>query len=80
MNILFAIVVLGLIFYVLAILTEYFFVPAIDIITKKLNIGSDAAGATFLAMGSSAAEFFTSLIAILTLSGKSGASIGAGFL
>ena len=78
MNILFAIVVLGLIFYVLAILTEYFFVPAIDIITKKLNIGSDAAGATFLAMGSSAAEFFTSLIAILTLSGKSGASIGAG--
>lgn len=78
MNILLALVALTIIFYVLAILTEYFFVPAIDVITRRLNISSDAAGATFLAMGSSAAEFFTSLIAILTLVNKGGANVGAG--
>ncbi len=78
MNIFIALAVLVAIFYILAVLTEYFFVPAIDIITRKLNISSDAAGATFLAMGSSAAEFFTSLIAILTLVNKGGANVGAG--
>lgn len=78
MSAILAVFILCLIFYTLAILTEYFFVPAIDVITKKLNISSDAAGATFLAMGSSAAEFFTSLIAILTLVNKDGANVGAG--
>lgn len=77
MSIILAVVILVLALYVLAVLTEYFFVPSIDIISKKLKLSSDAAGATLLAMGSSAPEFFTSLIAVLGLAGGHG-DIGTG--
>lgn len=65
-------------FYLLAIITEHFFVPSIDVLAHKLKLSSDASGATLLAMGSSAPEFFTSLIAILGLAGGDHADIGAG--
>lgn len=66
------------VFYVMAILTEEFFVPAIDKIAKRLKLSSEASGATLLAMGSSAPEFFTSSIAILGLAGSGHADLGAG--
>lgn len=72
-----AILVAVLLFIVLAIVSEEFFVPAIDKLAVRLNLGSDAAGATLLAIGSSAPEFFTSLFAILGVAG-SHADIGAG--
>lgn len=65
-------------FYALAVLTEDYFVPAIDSIAKKWGLSSDASGATLLAMGSSAPEFFTSLIAVLGLVGAGHADVGAG--
>lgn len=65
-------------FYALAVLTEDYFVPSIDIVAKKLKLSSDASGATLLAMGSSAPEFFTSLIAVLGLAGAGHADVGAG--
>lgn len=65
-------------FYALAVLTEDYFVPAIDVVAKKLKLSSDASGATLLAMGSSAPEFFTSLIAVLGLAGAGHADVGAG--
>lgn len=65
-------------FYMLAIVTEEFFVPAIDKLSKRLGLSSDAAGATLLAMGSSAPEFFASTIAVLGLAGGAHADIGAG--
>lgn len=65
-------------FYVMAILTEEFFVPAIDKLATKLKLSSDAAGATLLAIGSSAPEFFTSFFAILGIVGSGNEDIGAG--
>jgi K+-dependent Na+/Ca+ exchanger-like protein len=62
---------------VMVVISEEFFIPSIDLFSKKLNLSSDAAGATLLAMGSSAPEFFTSLIAILGLGGAH-ADVGAG--
>lgn len=76
--ILLAIVILLASFYLLAVLTEEFFVPSIDIIASKLKLSGEAAGATLLAIGSSAPEFFTSMIAILGLAGSENHDIGAG--
>lgn len=72
-----AILLAVLLFIILAVVSEEFFVPAIDKLAVRLNLGSDAAGATLLAIGSSAPEFFTSLFAILGVAG-SHADIGAG--
>lgn len=63
-------------FYVMAIITEEFFVPSLDSLSKKLKLSSDAAGATLMAIGSSAPEFFTALFAVLSSSGV--ADVGAG--
>lgn len=60
-----AIITLIISFYLLAIICEEYFVEALDIISHKLNLSSDVAGATFMAVGSSAPELFTSLIAVL---------------
>ncbi|XP_054721219.1 sodium/potassium/calcium exchanger Nckx30C-like isoform X2 [Uloborus diversus] len=58
--------VLGLIymFVALAIVCDEFFVPALDVITVKLDISEDVAGATFMAAGGSAPELFTSVIGV----------------
>ncbi len=63
-------------FYLLAVISEDYFVPAIDKLSNKLGLSSDAAGATLLAMGSSAPEFFTSLFAVFGTGNNS--DIGAG--
>lgn len=78
MEILISVAVLLACFYLLAILAEDFFVPSIDKIADRLKLSSDAAGATLLALGSSAPEFFTSLFAILGLVGSGHADVGAG--
>ena len=78
MSLLIAVVLLVLCFYLLAVLTEEFFVPAIDKLAKRLHLSSDASGATFLAMGSSAPEFFTSFFAVVGIGGAGHADIGAG--
>ena len=49
-------------FLALAIACDEFFVPALAVITMKLNISEDVAGATFMAAGGSAPELFTSFI------------------
>jgi K+-dependent Na+/Ca+ exchanger-like protein len=51
-------------FYLLAVICEDFFVKSLDIISNKLKLSSDVAGATFMAVGSSAPEFFTAFFAI----------------
>ncbi|XP_034019748.1 sodium/potassium/calcium exchanger 2-like [Thalassophryne amazonica] len=51
-------------FVALAIVCDEFFVPALEVITNKLNISDDVAGATFMAAGGSAPELFTSLIGV----------------
>ncbi|GFT71234.1 hypothetical protein TNCV_3002271 [Trichonephila clavipes] len=51
-------------FVALAIVCDEFFVPALDVITIKLDISEDVAGATFMAAGGSAPELFTSVIGV----------------
>lgn len=51
-------------FIAIAIVCDEFFVPALGIITDKLKISDDVAGATFMAAGGSAPELFTSIIGV----------------
>ncbi|KAJ8007788.1 hypothetical protein DPEC_G00097830 [Dallia pectoralis] len=51
-------------FISLAIVCDEFFVPALTVITEKLAISDDVAGATFMAAGGSAPELFTSVIGL----------------
>jgi len=56
--------VIGLLymFVGIAIVCDECFVPALEVITEVLDLSPDVAGATFMAAGGSAPEFFTSLI------------------
>lgn len=61
-------------FYALALVCDEFFVPSLDVITDKLGISPDVAGATFMAAGGSAPELFTSVIGVFIA--KSDVGIG----
>lgn len=63
------------IFYLLAKVCDQYFVGSLDLITKKLKISPDVAGATFMAIGSSAPELFTAIIALTKVGSE---NIGAG--
>uniref|UniRef100_A0A452U7U5 Sodium/potassium/calcium exchanger 1 n=1 Tax=Ursus maritimus TaxID=29073 RepID=A0A452U7U5_URSMA len=52
------------VFVALAIVCDEYFVPALGVITDRLQISDDVAGATFMAAGGSAPELFTSLIGV----------------
>lgn len=80
MSLILAIVLILAALYLLAVLTEDFFIPAIDRLAKKLKMSSDAAGATLLAAGSSAPELFTAIIAVFGLAGSGGdiSDVGTG--
>eukprot|EP01062_Namystynia_karyoxenos_P007364 TRINITY_DN125_c0_g1_i2.p1 TRINITY_DN125_c0_g1~~TRINITY_DN125_c0_g1_i2.p1 ORF type:complete len:664 (+),score=236.39 TRINITY_DN125_c0_g1_i2:118-1992(+) len=51
-------------FAALAIICDDYFVPALEVITERLALSEDVAGATFMAAGGSAPELFTSLIGV----------------
>ncbi|KAL8613431.1 hypothetical protein ACOMHN_057151 [Nucella lapillus] len=51
-------------FIALAVVCDEFFVPALTVITERLVISEDVAGATFMAAGGSAPELFTSFIGV----------------
>ena len=51
-------------FVALAIVCDDFFVPALEAICKGLKLKEDVAGATFMAIGSSTPELFTSVIGV----------------
>jgi K+-dependent Na+/Ca+ exchanger-like protein len=52
-------------FIVLARVVDLFFISSLDKISKDLRLSSDAAGATLMAVGSSAPELFVALFAVL---------------
>lgn len=52
-------------FVVLARIVDLFFIASLDRISKDLKLSSDAAGATLMAVGSSAPELFVALFAVL---------------
>ncbi len=49
-------------FGAITIICDDYFVPALDVICERCNLQSDVAGATFMALGSSAPELFASVI------------------
>lgn len=59
----------------IAYICSDYFVPSLEILCEKLNLQSDVAGATFMAAGSSAPEFFTAFIG--TFISKDDTGVGA---
>lgn len=59
-------------FAALAIVCDEYFVPSLEQISESLNLHTDVAGATFMAAGSSAPEFFTSVIGVFITKGDIG--------
>lgn len=51
-------------FVALAIVCDEFFIPALEIVAQSLKLSDDVAGATFMAAGGSAPEFFTSVVGV----------------
>ncbi len=68
-------VILGAV-YLLAIITEEFFIISLDEMSSKMKLPSDVAGASLMAMGSSAPELFIALLALYI--GGSHADVGIG--
>lgn len=60
----FNILILLLSFYLLAIACDRYFVGSLDKISERLKLSSDVAGATLMAIGSSAPEFFVVVFAV----------------
>lgn len=50
--------------YILAVITDEFFVVSLDEVAKRLKLPSDVSGASLMAMGSSAPELFIAIIAL----------------
>jgi K+-dependent Na+/Ca+ exchanger-like protein len=59
-----AIIGLVIVFYWLAKICDEYFVKSLEVITQKLKISEDVSGASFMAIGSSAPELFTAIIAL----------------
>lgn len=70
--------ILGLVlaFYALSRVTDSYFVESLEAISDRLRLTSDIAGASLMAIGSSAPELFTSLLALIK--GMELAELGAG--
>jgi len=68
--------VLILSFYLLNEVTDKYFIPSLDKIAHRLKMSDDAAGATFMAAGSSAPELFIAIIALIY--GGENSDIGLG--
>ncbi len=77
MTILLSLVVIGLAIYLLAIITDEFFIVSLDQISKRFKIPSNVAGASLMAMGSSAPELFIALSALFVGGGSHG-DVGIG--
>lgn len=65
MTIALSILALLICFVLLARIVSLFFISSLDKISKDLRLSSDAAGATLMAVGSSAPELFVALFAVL---------------
>lgn len=50
--------------YILAVITDEYFIVSLDEVSKRLKLPSDVAGASLMAVGSSAPELFIALIAV----------------
>ena len=63
-------------FYLLAEISDRYFIPALDKIAHRFNMSHDMAGATLMAIGSSAPELFVAIIALLKPGDHSAIGVG----
>lgn len=56
--------------YLLAIVTDEFFIESLDQIAKRLKLSNDVAGASLMAMGSSAPELAIAILALFSHGGE----------
>jgi K+-dependent Na+/Ca+ exchanger-like protein len=77
MTILLSVLVMAFCVYLLAIITDDYFIVSLDQISKRFNIPSNVAGASLMAMGSSAPELFIALLALVIAGGAHG-DVGIG--
>lgn len=63
--------------YVLSVITEGFFIVSLDQISRRLQLSDEVAGASLMAMGSSAPELAIALIALFT-GGGAHSDVGIG--
>ncbi len=71
MTILIYSLILVLCFYLIAVVSDKYFVEALDKISKKLKLSSEITWATFMAIWSSAPELFTSIFTVFAIFGAS---------
>ncbi|MCF6356298.1 MAG: calcium/sodium antiporter [Draconibacterium sp.] len=71
------IIILLACFVLLARIVDLFFISSLDKISKDLRLSSDAAGATLMAVGSSAPELFVALFAVLKPGNHQAIGIGS---
>jgi len=55
--------------FVLAVVTDKFFIPSLDEISRRLKLSDEVAGASLMAVGSSAPELAIALMALFTAGG-----------
>ena len=63
--------------FLLAIITDKFFIPSLDAISRRLNLSDEVAGASLMAMGSSAPELAIALMALF-MGGGAHSDVGVG--
>lgn len=72
-----SLVVIGLCIYLLTIITDEFFITSLDQISKRWKLPSNVAGASLMAMGSSAPELAIALLALFK-DGGANSDVGIG--
>lgn len=77
MNLFLSILVMGLCVYLLAIITDEYFIVSLDQVSRRFKIPSNVAGASLMAMGSSAPELFIAIMALFIAGGAHG-DVGIG--
>lgn len=63
-------------FYLLAEISDRYFIPSLDKIAHRFNMSHDMAGATLMAVGSSAPELFVAVIALMKPGDHSAIGVG----
>ncbi|XP_069812696.1 sodium/potassium/calcium exchanger 5 [Dendropsophus ebraccatus] len=66
--------VIAYMFLAVAIVCDEYFIPSLEGISERLGLSQDVAGATFMAIGSSAPEFVTVFLGVFVTKGDIGVS------
>ncbi|MEE6514081.1 hypothetical protein FKM82_022072 [Ascaphus truei] len=61
-------------FLAVAIVCDEYFIPSLEVISERLDLSQDIAGATFMAVGSSAPELVTAFLGVFVTKGDIGIS------